>query len=922
MKSTIRILGGALLLFFNSNSNAQSYQWYRSVKSEGFDEAYDLATDNLGNVYVAGMIEYEADFGNGVILESVGVHDIFIAKYDSIGNLIWAKRAGGRDGDKVQSIALDNQGYLYVAGEFEDTSSWESIQIIAQGGNNMFVARYDTSGHVQWVRSLGTNSTSHTRGYGVTADSHSNVYVAGGTLGDTYYQGNYLYTSAGDYDGTLTSFDKNGNFRWSLKMGGTDSDKARGVVSDQGSNIYVTGYFSGNADFSGTVLHGRGHSDVFLAKYDTSGIMQWATLAGDTGFDRSWDVDINVNGQILVAGDESRGRFDANIASCQGMTDAFVAAYDASGNNLWVTAGGGGEADEGRGVAHDASGNIFLVGDYGGSAIFPPVTFTGNHYAEPFIASYLPNGSALRWVRNGSGPSNDRGTGVGTDPSGNIFICGNFEDSLQVGNFEIPGDSLLDIYVTRLSSQNICSSNASITGNINCFGMCNGTATVTASGQSPFSYTWNTVPVQHTQTITGLCAGNYSVTVTDAMGCVSTTSILLDNPPQLVVNTSSTSISCFGQCDGTADAAVTGQSPFTYSWNTTPVQTTETAVGLCSGSYTVTVTDVAGCIQTADITLTDPVQLQVASSTTAITCFGDCDGTANATATGASPFTYSWNTVPVQTTETATGLCDGNYVVTVTDASGCSTTSSVTLNNPPQLLINPAVTAVTCHGDCDGIADARVSGRPPFTFSWNTVQVQTTQTASNLCAGNYTVTVTDSAGCTSSSQVLITEPFVLSLTGIVSDATCTGCSDGSINITPGGGTPPYQYAWSNGESTEDIQNLSTGHYNLCITDANLCTTCDSFVVYDPSTGITALTGDNFSVSPNPFTSSIKIHSTVLQKGGTQIRLFNALGEIIFRSEFFGNDDEISTRELTDGIYFLELSVGIQRKILPLIKSEN
>jgi len=921
MRKPIHIQGILLLCFFCTTLSAQTFQWNRIIKSEGFEEAYDLVTDNAGYVYVCGMIEYEADFGNGVILESAGIHDIFIAKYDTSGNLIWARRAGGRGGDKAQSITLDGQGYLYIAGEFEDTTYWGSIMKIAVGtnSNNVFVARYDTSGNVQWVQSLGTEDPWHTRGYGVTTDAQSNVYVAGGTMGNTYYNGNFLFTSAGDYDGIIFSFDKFGNYRWARRMGGTDSDKARRIISDQGSSIYVTGYFSNTANFSGTTLSTRGHTDVFLAKYDTAGSLLWVTQAGDTGFDRAWDIDINVNGQILIAGDESRGLFDAHIASCQGQTDAFVAGYDTSGNNLWVVAGGGGEDDEGRGVSHDASGNVYLVGDYGGSAIFPPVTYTGNHYAEPFFASYTPDGSALRWVRNGSGPSNDRGVGIGLDNAGNIYACGNFEDSLSLGSMLLHGDSLLDIYVTRLSAQNICSSSASVIGNIGCFGMCNGTATVSSFGQSPFTYTWNTSPVQHTETATGLCAGNYTVSVTDFTGCVSTASITLADPPELLVNSTFQPSNCFGACNGTAEATATGQSPFTYSWNTVPVQNTALASGLCEGNYTVTVTDASGCTATTSVTLTDPPELLVGATSTTISCFGSCDGTATAAATGNAPFTYSWNSVPVQNAITATGLCSGNYTVTVTDAGGCTSTSSTTLSDPPQLLINPVVTAVTCHGICNGSAEAMVSGQSPFTFLWNTVPVQTTETAVGLCAGSYSVTVTDGAGCTASMPALVSQPLELATSANITNASCTGCTDGALDLTVSGGTAPYQYLWSNGASTEDILNVGAGNYSVCVTDAYQCVQCDTFLVLDPSTGISTASELQFSVSPNPVTSL----ATIQMEGGyahtTTLSVYNSIGSLIYKSEFQGNEYVLNAEDWQKGIYFLELVSRDQIKLVPLIR---
>jgi hypothetical protein len=244
MIKTIRNIA-LITLYFSISASAQTFQWYKTIKSVGNEEAYDIAIDHDGNEYVAGMIEYEADFGNNVILESVGSHDIFIAKYDSSGNLIWAKRAGGRGGDKVQSIVLDGQGFFYIAGEFEDTCTWDTIVKMTPdiGVNNMFVARYDTAGHVQWVRNIETNGHLHTRGYGVASDAQSNVYVSGAMEGDAFYDSTFLFTTAGDYDCMLIKFDKFGNLGWAKRMGGTDSDKSRSIISDGGNFLYHRVFF-------------------------------------------------------------------------------------------------------------------------------------------------------------------------------------------------------------------------------------------------------------------------------------------------------------------------------------------------------------------------------------------------------------------------------------------------------------------------------------------------------------------------------------------------------------------------------------------------------------------------------------------------------------------------------------------------------
>ncbi|HQW22894.1 MAG TPA: SBBP repeat-containing protein [Bacteroidia bacterium] len=752
-------------------SDAQSFQWAKSIISEGYDEGYDLATDSDGNTYVAGMIEFDTDFGNGVILSSAGIHDIFLAKYNSSGSLVWAKIAGGKGGDKIQSIVLDGAGHIYVTGEYEDTCYFESIMKVTTGAgvNNMFVAKYDTSGSVMWVKNITATGVVHTRGYGITCDAQGNVYACGGTKGDTYFEGNYLFTSAGDYDGTVVKFDPNGNFVWARRMGGSDSDKTYGIASDNNGAIYVTGYFVGSADFSPSFnLNGNGHTDIFLAKYATDGTFQWAKMAGDTGFDRGWDVMVNVNGQIIMTGEFQTGYFGSTQIFSRGNQDMFLAAYDSNGNNLWALPGGGVEDDIGRGLGHDAAGNILVVGDYADIGHFPPQTVTSNGYADLFAASYSADGSTLNWIKSAGGHDSDRGRGIGSDSDGNTYICGEFIDSIQMGNTNMMGNLYLDIYVSKIGINNIC------------------TAQLAISSQN----------------------------------------------------------SCAGQCDGTAVATVTGQSPFNYAWSTTPAQFTSTATGLCAGIYSVTTTDALGCTATASVTLTGPAALQVTTSTTGPTCAGTCTGTATASASGQNPFTYSWSTSPVQTGGNATGLC----------------------------------------------------------------------------AGNYSVLVTDNQGCTSTSSVTVTEPLPLQLSAVITNSTCIGCYDGEIDVTVAGGTPGFQYLWSIGEITEDLSILLAGIYSICVIDQNGCSLCDTYTVLDPGTGISDNATDVISFYPNPFSTSATIHLNSSVGKTTKLILYSSTGQSIYETEFSGSEFILNAGDFSKGVYFLQLKNDSfeNGKIIPVV----
>jgi gliding motility-associated-like protein len=287
---------------------------------------------------------------------------------------------------------------------------------------------------------------------------------------------------------------------------------------------------------------------------------------------------------------------------------------------------------------------------------------------------------------------------------------------------------------------------------------CNGTATVTPSGGvSPYTYQWNTTPVQTTQTATGLCAGTYIVSVNDATGCATgVDTIIIQTIGGVNVTAANADVLCFGGSTGSATATPQGgQSPYTYSWSTTPAQTTAVATGLAAGTYTVTITDGMGCTSTTTVTINQPLQLTAtANLVNDALCNGSSDGAASVTGTGGTgSLSYAWSTSPVQTTANATGLSMGTYIVMVTDANGCTATSSVTINQPTPLQTSIFFDAANC-GMNDGQSTVIATGATgPYSFSWSTTPPQTTATATGLSVGVYTCTVTDANGCTSTIAV-------------------------------------------------------------------------------------------------------------------------------------------------------------------------
>jgi gliding motility-associated-like protein len=191
---------------------------------------------------------------------------------------------------------------------------------------------------------------------------------------------------------------------------------------------------------------------------------------------------------------------------------------------------------------------------------------------------------------------------------------------------------------------------------------------------------------------------------------------------------------------------------------------------------------------------------------------------------GTGPYTYSWNSVPVQTTPTASEVSAGSYTVIVTDANGCTATNSVMISQPPtDLVISITQENILCSGGTTGKATATVTGGlEPYDFSWNTTPVQTKETATDLSSGTYTITVTDSYGCIRTRSVNITEPQPLNIQSSVTPASCPDSKDGSLILTITSTTGPFNVLWSDGFTGQNRSELEPGTYNAVITDKNNC----------------------------------------------------------------------------------------------------
>lgn len=409
--------------------------------------------------------------------------------------------------------------------------------------------------------------------------------------------------------------------------------------------------------------------------------------------------------------------------------------------------------------------------------------------------------------------------------------------------------------------------------NISCFGMNDGSINLTiGGGVAPYSYAWSNGSASEDPS--GLIAGTYSVIVTDQNGCQIMSSITLTQPPALTqtisafIYPSGTNISCFGLSDGSVNLTIGGGNTggYTYVWSNGA--TTEDLTGVPAGTYSVTATDVNGCVIPSSITLIQPVALT--QGTTAFTypsgnnisCFGLSDGSVDLTVGGGSPsYTYLWNTGA--TTEDISSVPAGTYTVTATDINGCTINGSITLNEPTALtqtisaFTYPSGTNISCFGLSDGSIDLTPNnGSPGYTYAWS--NGSTNQDLSGLTAGTYSVVITDLNGCVLPSTITLVEPTPLTQ-GVSaftypsgSNISCFGFSDGSVDLTIGGGNPGYTYVWNTGALTEDISGIPAGTYTVTATDVNGCTIPASITLVEPTpltqstTSPTFIGGNNIS----------------------------------------------------------------------------
>ena len=456
------------------------------------------------------------------------------------------------------------------------------------------------------------------------------------------------------------------------------------------------------------------------------------------------------------------------------------------------------------------------------SVLGPPLIVLGTTITDQFC---LTPGNATVNVSGGVSPYSYNWSNAGN----NATISGLSANTYTVTVTDSHScTQTIDAIVGYIPSPGIFSSS---TINNMCFGDSLGAITVSMqNGTGPFVLHWSNISDTTVLSQTGLASGIYNVTISDSYGCTVTGSDTISQPSQLSLNVTTSDLSCFGYNDGSITANCSGGSPvYLYYWS--GPGSGNIAENLPEGAYAVTITDSHNCsIIQSNIIINSPTQIVILPSSTNPLCFNASNGSISTTVSGGTPgYTYLWT--GGASTSTLSNIGAGIYELTVTDVTGCFSVISDTLIQPEQLLIDSTISNLNmlCFGENSGSITPFVSGgTPTYNYLWS--NDSTSLSIQNISAGNYTLTISDMNGCTLSQTYTVTQPSQLQINEVISDITCNNSNDGSISVSPSGGTPTYQILWSNNSTSNSISNLTQGIYGVTITDINNCVISDTNLV--------------------------------------------------------------------------------------------
>ncbi|MGZ3862875.1 MAG: T9SS type B sorting domain-containing protein [Bacteroidia bacterium] len=910
----------SVFIFFPLSTISQNWSWAKGIHTSNAEFISDVAVDpSSGNIVAVGTYTGSLNaYYPGTTLIGGGL----VAKYDPSGNVIWSFSIGDNADDGCNAVAIDASGNIYVTGYFQSAAEFKGNSLFSYFvnannpiGKEMFVAKYNSAGQIQWVRQGGGSQDDE--GYSVAVNT-TRLFVTGYFTNSANFSGIPSGSNQSNQNAFFVSYDLSGNPLWEADAGDGVATYGRGITADA-NNVYIIGDFKGASlgiykyNFIGVMDWTLANTnptkeDIFLLSLSVNGPFNWADSICSSGSDFGRGIEQNTNGLFVTGSTSSNATFPGYAGNpvatgAQGL-DFFVARFDkTNGNANWVSSEPGTADEEGTSISSDTVNTICVSGYFKSSISFnggPTIVSSGNE--EVFVANYSLTG--FNWVKQAGANGKDIPHGISANSFGDVYVGGEYESNAAFGANVLTADSPPNMFIAKIGClplaydtilsppQTVCSSQIPTPLN----------GSVPSGSSPPYTYLWQQSPdnsswssasgTNNTQnysppTLTantyyrrlvstsGNCAGSLtstSVLITvnqaptaanagaDQIICRNTTTLTANNPASgtgvwsLVsgtgtitsVNSPTTSITSLGTgtnsfvwnisngvcpvstdtvkikvnpsptvtanstasvvCSGTA-VTLTGSGASTYTWTGGVTN----GVAFTPGStqtYTVTGTDINSCSGSATIVVNVNSLPGVTANATATTI---CTGQ-SVTLSGGGASTYTW-TGGITNGVAFTPSSTQTYTVTGTDANGCinSASKTITVNTLPAVTANATATLV-CNGQ-----NVTLSGGGASTYTWTggiTNGVAFTPSSTQT----YTVTGTDVNGCSGSASKTIT---VNSLPTVTANATSTVvCNGTSVTLTGGGA---ITYTWTNGVTNGvAFTPSSTQTYTVTGTDGNGC----------------------------------------------------------------------------------------------------
>lgn len=843
----IRMLRFSALLLFvaltGKGQTAPNWNWTHDVVCSGTTAAsnsFGITTDVHGNVFLAGSFQATVTLG-GSTRTSFGTNDALIIKYDPQGNVVWSASGGGTGLDNANCVAVDAAGNVYVAGFISANATFggQSATNSSPNFSQIFLAKYDSLGTIQWIRTGGGAGNDYAEDLAI--DAAGNIYLAGSYSQSAQF-GMLTTNSAGLQDAILVKYDPNGNALWLKTCAGKALDNGYGVGCDSTDGVYFTGYFSDTATFSGQSVVSAGSYDVFWAKYDTAGNLQYLHRAGGTSADYGYSIAVHPGGDIHLTGGFGTTVIVGNDTLVSaGFTDAFLIRCDPAGDPVNAILFGGTGSDYGYDVARTSASGVAVSGFFDGSFSVGNSYFSSSYGSRDIFAAGFDFSCNNQWAVRAGGTSVDQSYSISVDPSDAVLFSGNYTNTATFGPTTLSCGTRSSLFLTKLRS---CDSIAVTPTQGFCIS--NGTQALTYSVSSPntnYTYTWSpTGATTSSITVTPTATTEYTVTADDGAGCniTATTGAIVESVGGFSLTLSEDSICLGNTIDlfadwnfGTSLSAPAGYCPIVSGVS----HSDEQIFAFSFASMTNIQQDTCGTNYSDYTSIIPPVRVNRGSTYAFSVVTDECDG---------APYFNSGLAIYIDYNR------DGDFS---DSAEKAYTTSFISLspNTRTGTIYIPAWASPGQTRMRVVVLEGSIS--PPFCGTINYGEAEDylveigTGGVTNLWSDGsqgaswinptpaatttYTVTSTSYFGCvaTGSATVTVNPSPVVTIAGAPAV-----CVPSTYTLDAGSGFSAYAWTAANGWPVGNTQTLtdSTSHlvhdYAVTVTAANGCTATDSFSV--------------------------------------------------------------------------------------------